>query len=1466
MSRNQLSFCRCFCLAIGYLLLAVSCQPHHASPQLIRQIDSLNEMAYALRYKNLGASTHAANKAYALSKSYRYGRSEAMNNMAFAAFMRMDFEQSTRLYKKVESTTRNEVEALIADVGLMKIAQRTSMNKEFYDYRNRALQRIQLIEEDASSLTNPVMKRRLKYAVSEFYIVSGIYYYYLQQYQRSIESMERISENELESDSAQWLYYLYMKGSGGMYKAKTPNDIIVGEFRFLTKCLNGAMLGKYVYFEANALQGLAELLIPLGNQLLLSKKRPELLRFINAGNLPLDQLSLELATQALQLFKRYGDLYQVSGCYRTIATYYNIHNQPEKSLYYLKLALSCVNIHHAKYYGKKNDKDKLQAYTVYNPNSLELDWIKKQHIQTIPEWIARLREQLSRTYSAMGRKTESDYNRNIYLDLLDYTRQDKELESRYAELASESKMINLLLTAVAVLSVLLIILIVGVNKRWRKHQVLYLEKMRQILELSRQITANLPTQVTDIDEVIETIELQICDTLGNLFDVNAVKIFLQIEPPVSNESVNLNLFPLVSAINQQIFGWVNLQTSGPMKKEDRTILNQLLPYLSWCLENGFVFVSLDEQRKKLETEHYLHIQHLADYKRQNIIKKACMAIVLGIFPYLDRIVGEVSKLRKESPVAENRKYRLAYIQELASKINEYNDILALWIKMRKGELSLHIDHFDLAELFRIIARGKRSFDQKEQTLVVREASCMVRADKALTLFMMNTLVENAHKFTPKGGRVEIYAEETPTYVEISVADNGLGLSEEDVKKILGEKVYDSGLIGMQTADNRSDLKQQKGHGFGLMNCKGIIDKYRKTNALFDVCTFQIESRLGQGSRFYFRLPKGVKKVLTCVTFLIGLASLWSCTPERPLATDRKLHPVAKYDSLLAIANRYANRVYNANILGEYETALQMADSVYNYLNLHYLAYSGKKGPLLKSNGFGTSAELEWWQRDFETDYYILLDVRNETAVASLACKDFAKYNYNNQAYTALYRQISKDGTLEEYCAKMEQTSTNKRIGVALLMLLMILCVITYYFLFLRHRLRYQHSLEQVFQINRIVLQASMSEGDEEQSMIQNLLQRLFGEFNELLAIENMGLMLYNEQTRNYGEYFFHRTEHLHPVADTMRQLMQTAVGGANEASGWLFIPLWVELGNERSAVGIWSLKLLHPLKGEADRLLVELTAQSLAMVLYQRIVSVRRLEYDIERVADEARRVGYEENMLHVQNMVLDNCLSTIKHETIYYPNRIKQMVDKMTNQMLPIDKQQQRLMEMDELVTYYKEIFTILSLCASRQLDGVTFKRSIIETSQLAAYAKTAMSKCMKRKNFNLELAVYNEPCRLIGDEVMVKMLIEILLTEAVSHHLPGYLLLKIYPWNDFVRFDFTDERRVFTIEALNEMFYPNLQRMSEADGKERTGTEFLLCKQIIREHDEYGGKRGCRINAIPCADKPTGFTIWFTIPLKKN
>lgn len=74
--------------------------------------------------------------------------------------------------------------------------------------------------------------------------------------------------------------------------------------------------------------------------------------------------------------------------------------------------------------------------------------------------------------------------------------------------------------------------------------------------------------------------------------------------------------------------------------------------------------------------------------------------------------------------------------------------------MKQGTLSLNIETFSLNELFDLLGKGRRAFEMKKQKLEIEPTTLMVKADRALTLFMINTLAENARKYTPEGERLK----------------------------------------------------------------------------------------------------------------------------------------------------------------------------------------------------------------------------------------------------------------------------------------------------------------------------------------------------------------------------------------------------------------------------------------------------------------------------------------------------------------------------------------------------------------------------------------------------------------------------------------------------------------------------------------------------------------------------------------
>ena len=1408
----------------------------------VRLIDSLNGKAYTYRYRSLDSSYKYANEAYRQVNFYKSGKAEASNNLGFCAFMAMDFDRAEALHKEVYKLTKNELELLIADIGLMKICQRTAMNKEFYDYRNSALKRMKRIREESDLFADRHEALRLDYAFTEFFIVSSIYYYYLQQRQEAITSLNRIPEDEALTDTNQLLYYHYIKGSASLVEATKPEDRKMREFDQLYITWRTAVQTNHPYFEGNGLQGLANLMVSPNNFELFRTRRGYAL---DQFGFPVDSLlPLRMAQRALEKFREYNDLYQIAGAYVSIGKYMNEHGRYTEALDTLAKALDCVNQHHMLYYHHAADTlDKLHVFVEGDTTYTGVPWIMQEDVRTVPEWISRIREQLSVSYAGLGMKYASDYNRNIYLDILNYTRQDKELESRYLSLEADSRQMTLVLSLVIVGLVLVVILWWFFNKRSKIRNQVDVERLQRILTLCRDITSSIPMNVPLIQQGID-----------QLFG----KGRLQLEIPEEGKAA---LVPL-----------------HRLNRDEKALVHVLEPYIVWAADNEQMVEALSDERMQLEKQRYVYEQHIAGNKRQNLIKKACLAIVNGINPYIDRILNEVHKLTERGYIdnAKIKKEKYQYIDELVTTINEYNDILALWIKMKQGTLSLNIETFSLNELFELLGKGRRAFEMKNQKLEIEPTTVMVKADRALTLFMINTLAENARKYTPEGGTIKVYARTTEdAYVEISVEDNGRGISEEDVAHIIGEKVYDSRVIGMKNAADPEVLKENKGSGFGLMNCKGIIEKYKKTNDLFRGCVFDVESELGKGSRFYFRLPSGVRKamgvLLLCLLLPLGMVSCLH-DPIPPMLQDGDSIVVvmdSAYEDLLDVASDYANAAYFANVDENYELALQYIDSAMLFLNEHYEKYARPDRPhrYMKLVGEGTPAEISWWNELFDSDYHVILDIRNEASVAFLALKQLDAYSYNNSAFTDLYKLQGEDQTLEAYCRQLERSNTNKTVGIILCFVLLIVSLVGYYFLYMRKRLQNRLNLEQVLEINQKVFAASLVRPQEqenaealqrEESMLKEIPQRIvdeaFGSVNELLTIDRMGIAVYNETT--------HRLEYASRPGQEMPEMVEQCFSSGKYLSEQHLqaIPLMVEAGSEHQCVGVLYLERREGTEQETDRLLFELVARYVAIVVFNAVVKLATKYRDIESAHEETRRASWEDSMLHVQNMVLDNCLSTIKHETIYYPNKIKQIVGRLNTQKLSETEEREAVETMTELIEYYKGIFTILSSCASRQLEEVTFRRTVIPVQELLDAAGKYFKKLMKNRPERIELEIESMEAKVIGDVNQLRFLLENLIDEALTVREDGVIRLQARKDNEYIRFLFTDTRREKSVEELNQLFYPNLARMTSGEKGELRGTEYLVCKQIIRDHDEFAGRRGCRINAEPA--EGGGFTVYFTIP----
>ena len=1469
----------------------------------ISRVDSLNRLAYACRYKDLEACRRYASEAWQLSGARSDAAAEALCHLGFVAFMQMDLVEAGRCFAQVEQLTGNELERLVADVGRMAICQRKAQNKEFYDYRNRALKRLKRIEEEAHLFDSPHQQQRLCFARSEFFRVSAAYYDRLQQREDAWQALRQMHRQPgLNADTAQLLYYHYIKGTAQLCDGSTADERMLEAFDQLLGVWRSATRYGYRYFEGNAWQGMAHcLLAPGGYDLLLRHRQAALLQL----GWPLDSLlPLRMGQQALQVFTHYRAPYSRAGAYLAVGSYLNRHGAYEEAIDSLTAALDQVN-----------------------------------HLRGMaPERFARICEQFSVSYAGLGQKTESDVHRNMYLDMLDDTRQDKELESRYRALEQQSHQLNVLMTAVLVGWVGVALLFVWFNRWSRQRSRRQLQRLQGLLEGCRQLTASLPAQAQTQEEVMQAMEEALRPTVKQLFGTDDFSLYQG-----------------------------RLEVHRRLSREERAMVGVFQPYIRWTLDNGLASVSLGDERKRQEKQRYVYERRIADNKRQNVVRKACLTLVNGMHPYIDRLLHEVRRLRQAepsssvgngtavslsaleaaesssagngtavSPSALGAEESCTYLEELTDTLNEHYDLLALWIQMKQGALSMNIETFALDELFDLMRRGSRSFELKGQTLEVKPAPVTVKADKALTLFMLNTLADNARKFTPRGGHVGISAQTADGYVEIAVTDTGCGLSAADVARLNSEKVYDAGTIGRDTAGNDGEWLRRKGSGFGLMNCKGIMEKYRKTNAVFQVCRFGVESTPHRGSRFYFRLPLGVRRTVLLLAILAQAvagysldtaasagavspsvsdtssagvsapsvsdtaacagvsvpsvsdtaasagvsASSVSDTDASAGASDPSVSDTAAstgasavsaspdpFEELLDSASLYADEAYYANIDGDYEWALVYIDSAMQCLNRHYHRYAAdaaQPSMTLTGQAGEPPAELAWWKEGFPSDYHVVLDIRNEAAVAYLALKQWVPYSYNNDAYTTLYKLLGEDRSLEGYCRQLERSTGNKRVGMILGILLPVALLLGYALLYIRKRLQHRWNLEQVLHINSrmlAVVQPAVSQ--------QRMADTAFAGLQDLLEVEGIGLALFSEEEGRLEIAFSEATaagsaavrrEADSLIDSTLLERCCRENRTLHEA-GRLVFPLRAEGSGENGCIGALLVNLRAGAYRETDRLLLELVAGYVSVLAYNAVVKLATQSRDVEAAADETRRASWEASQLYVQNQVLDNCLSAIKHETVYYPHKIKQLIGRLHTAPPQSADGADTLLAIEELGVYYKDLLTLLSRCASRQLQEVTFRRTAVQVPLLLQGVERYFRKRTAARRTDLTLTLHSLPVAMWGDAYLLQFLLQCLVDEALSVPAAGQLCVGAQLEDGRVQVYFTDPRRTCTQEELNQLFYPSRKRMWVDDSGTLHGMEYLLCKQIIRDHEDCLGQRGCGMNARPAPEG--GYTVYFSLPL---
>jgi PAS domain S-box-containing protein len=195
------------------------------------------------------------------------------------------------------------------------------------------------------------------------------------------------------------------------------------------------------------------------------------------------------------------------------------------------------------------------------------------------------------------------------------------------------------------------------------------------------------------------------------------------------------------------------------------------------------------------------------------------------------------------PVSDEQKNYLKMMHQTSDQlVHITNDLLDL-AKIESGKLVLNLEKIDLCSLVSQSCEGIALRAHKKGITVRKEfptPKMEIMADYDKITQVMTNLLSNALKFTEKGS-VTAEIKDLGDEVCCAVKDTGSGISEENLLKLFNKFMQ----------FGKKSQTEEKGTGLGLVICKSIVEAHGGRMG--------VESKLGQGSNFYFLLPKHQKR-------------------------------------------------------------------------------------------------------------------------------------------------------------------------------------------------------------------------------------------------------------------------------------------------------------------------------------------------------------------------------------------------------------------------------------------------------------------------------------------------------------------------------------------------------------------------------------------------------------------------------
>ncbi|MEN0059025.1 MAG: CHASE2 domain-containing protein [Bdellovibrio sp.] len=251
---------------------------------------------------------------------------------------------------------------------------------------------------------------------------------------------------------------------------------------------------------------------------------------------------------------------------------------------------------------------------------------------------------------------------------------------------------------------------------------------------------------------------------------------------------------------------------------------------SWIIFIGYQATKIEKQNYRLQQEQQ-YLQELEQLKNNfvSLISHDLKTPIAKIQAIVDRLLTQ----EPADPLKQDLRSLRTYSEELHRYIHSILKVL----RVESRDFKVNMEVGDINEVIEEALQHLRPLAQEKniQIHTALEPMFSLEFDTTLLKEVIINLIENAIKYTPHGGMIEVISSESDEDVQVVVKDTGEGIKPEDLDRVWGKF----------TRGSDQDLKT-KGTGLGLYLVKYFIELHGGK--------VKMESVVGQGTTVTFTLP------------------------------------------------------------------------------------------------------------------------------------------------------------------------------------------------------------------------------------------------------------------------------------------------------------------------------------------------------------------------------------------------------------------------------------------------------------------------------------------------------------------------------------------------------------------------------------------------------------------------------------